>query len=424
MAAQGTRLPSFREAKESLAETLEIDLTIKQVERLTERIGAAVKSCRDTCVSAWESLPLMTKIEAPKGVTAPELAVVAADGGRLQLTERQHESGTHWREDKAAVLMEMRSPTFAVDPDPEIPAGFLDVAWAGRITGEIGKRAAAEPKRNHPAEPSTEEPSAADALRLESGLAEPAADGRSSTTAADTPSPPRDAGRRRRQPPKLVRKQVVATLENSRRFCPQVAAAAWALGFFAAPRRAYVGDGQNWVWSLFEERFKPFGFVGVLDIIHALTYVYAAATAARDAATGSAAYRRWMTWVWQGQVERVIAELSLRQTELGLPQPQDGETHPRVIVTKSLGYLTNQRSRMDYPEYRRQGLPITSAYIESVIKQLNRRVKGSEKFWSGRGGEAILQLRAAQISQGDEWDRIWTARRAAANGQRTDQNAA
>ena len=36
---------------------------------------------------------------------------------------------------------------------------------------------------------------------------------------------------------------------------------------------------------------------------------------------------------------------------------------------------------------------MTSA-VESVIKMMNKRVKGSEKFWSEPGGEAILQLRA------------------------------
>ena len=35
---------------------------------------------------------------------------------------------------------------------------------------------------------------------------------------------------------------------------------------------------------------------------------------------------------------------------------------------------------------------MTSA-VESVIKMINRRVKGSEKFWSEPGAEAILQLR-------------------------------
>ena len=37
---------------------------------------------------------------------------------------------------------------------------------------------------------------------------------------------------------------------------------------------------------------------------------------------------------------------------------------------------------MNYPEYRRLGLPLTSSHIESTIKQIAARVKGSEKFWS------------------------------------------
>jgi hypothetical protein len=57
---------------------------------------------------------------------------------------------------------------------------------------------------------------------------------------------------------------------------------------------------------------------------------------------------------------------------------------------------------MDYPRYRRQGLPVTSSLAESLVKQISKRVKGTEKFWNdGRSGEAILQLRAAVISDGD-----------------------
>ena len=55
---------------------------------------------------------------------------------------------------------------------------------------------------------------------------------------------------------------------------------------------------------------------------------------------------------------------------------------------------------MDYPRYRRQGLPVTSAPMESLIKQINFRVKGTEMFWDDpEGAEAILHLRAAALSE-------------------------
>jgi len=33
---------------------------------------------------------------------------------------------------------------------------------------------------------------------------------------------------------------------------------------------------------------------------------------------------------------------------------------------------------MDCPEYRKRGLPITSNYVESMLKQINRRMKGTD----------------------------------------------
>ena len=54
---------------------------------------------------------------------------------------------------------------------------------------------------------------------------------------------------------------------------------------------------------------------------------------------------------------------------------------------------------MNYPKYRREGLPITSAAVESLIKQFNQRVKGTEKFWLTGGAEAVLQVRAAYLSE-------------------------
>ena len=50
---------------------------------------------------------------------------------------------------------------------------------------------------------------------------------------------------------------------------------------------------------------------------------------------------------------------------------------------------------------------MTSA-VESVIKMINRRVKGSEKFWSEPGAEAILQLRADYLSETETMSRFWT----------------
>jgi hypothetical protein len=53
---------------------------------------------------------------------------------------------------------------------------------------------------------------------------------------------------------------------------------------------------------------------------------------------------------------------------------------------------------MNYPAYRQAGLPVTTAWMESLVKEMNYRVKGTEMFWNDpEGAEAILQVRAAAL---------------------------
>lgn len=92
-----------------------------------------------------------------------------------------------------------------------------------------------------------------------------------------------------------------------------------------------------------------------------------------------------------------------RSEQLGPPKKED-ETSPAAVIAKTLVYLKNQQTLMRYPEYRKAGLPITSSHIESMIKQINRRVKGTEKFWD-QGTEPLLQLAADHLSETNDLDR-------------------
>jgi len=396
----GTAGRSFAEASATLHHLADLAVDPKQVERVTERIGAERVAERDAQVAAFHALPLVEKFRVPPGQTAPDLAVVMADGGRLQILDRAPaapEPATepgwddepppaagHWREDKVALLLTMQSAVAAVDPCPDIPAGFLDVVRIPKLARQLKKGVRA----SEDAVADSDEPEvAAEALREDVY-----------------------------EPPALLTRQGVASRGCWPAFAPLVAAAAWALGLQGAARRAFVGDGSANNWAL-QRRF--FGsFVPILDFIHALSYVFAAATAGRPFAAGWARYREWIRWVWQGKVGLVIAALHERQAELGLPEKDEAETSPRQVVSKAVTYLENHQDKMHYDAYRQDGLPITSSLMESAVKQINQRVKGSEKFWSEAGSEAVLQLRADQLSDGEPLAAFWRRRQAAATGQR------
>ena len=408
----GTVSRSFAGGSELLERLADWPVSAKQVERLARRIGTERVAERDAEVAAYQAPPLSEKFAVPAGVTPPDLAVVLADGGRLQILDRGVSPGAdrpppaeteaeawdeekvpsgHWREDKVGLLLTMHSAVSATDPCPHIPPAFVDATRIPELVRELSRQ-----------------------VKQAEDLPGP----------ATAPAPAAEASPEGAayQPPQVKQRGVLASRPRWPLFAPLLATAAWAWGFQGAARKAFVGDGSANHWRV---RRRFFGsFVPILDFIHALSYVYAAAMAGRPRAVGWACYRQWIAWVWQGQVTRVLTALEARQAELGLPEEDEPETSPRQVVNRTLTYLRNQQGKMRYDEYRRQGLPITSSLMESVVKQVNRRVKGTEKFWSEEGAEAILQLRADQLSDDQPLEAFWQRRQEAATGQRRYRPAA
>jgi hypothetical protein len=389
----GVHAGSFRQAEADLHALAELSVSSQRIRRATERIGHERVAQRDEEVERFLKLSLPEQQRDPTGQTPP-VACVEMDGGRIQIRDRKakptrddkpHDAsrkGRFWRESKVGCLLGMRSETHADDPCAEIPRVFVDPRRMSDISREI---------KGFSTEPVCDE----------------------------EPQEPPDVRRGR---PEILAKSVVATREDIHAFGKQLAAAAWQRGFAATDRKAFVADGLPANWTVWRKHFSH--YTPILDFVHALMYVYAAAMAGRGFQEGWEIYRRWADAVWSGRVEEVIGELRQRQQEVGLPQDNDPDHSPRQIVGDTLRYLTNQQSRMRYDQYRREGLPITSSHIESTIKQINRRVKGSEKFWNTDGAEALLQLSADHLSETDPLTPFWRHRRSTITGQRHYRAAA
>lgn len=331
------------------------------------RAEVALKEIGDNCVSAKtiERVALQVAAEiqddlstAPVEVgNTPELAVIQVDGGRIRVRRPGNGPGVHapaWRESKTACLLRMTSQEFDADPHPALPQAFRSPAHVADIAGK---------------------------------------------TAPDLPSAPRKKGRSQDWRPQRLVRTCVASLSPVEEFEQLVVAEAARRKFEDAPRRAYLGDGLAYNWTIHRRQFAD--YEPILDFIHVLQYVYEAAmTMTEDQRQGWTAYLSLAEACWQGKVSRVIQQLtdwlgSHPSENTALP-----DDDPSAVITRVRNYLKNNSSRMDYPRYRRAGLPVTSTHAESLIKEMNWRVKGTEMFWNEPdGAEAILQLRAATLSQ-------------------------
>ena len=220
--------------------------------------------------------------------------------------------------------------------------------------------------------------------------------------------------------PEVLVRSVVATRQGTKAFGRQVAAEAYSRGFAAARRKACVCDGSSTNWGVHRKHFSH--YTPILDFVHAICYVYAAALAGRGELEAWKEYGQWAQWLWSGETDQLIAAVASRSEELGQPKSDD-DTSPAAIVAKTLTYLKNQRSRMKYNEYRRLGLPITSCHVESTIKQINKRMKGSEKFWH-QGAEPMLRLVADDVSETTAYDQFWRNRAQNLSSTRRYQTAA
>jgi len=369
---QATQAASFQAASEDLRALAEVSISATHLQRLSERVGKEWAQARDQEVQAFREDQLVCPYAA-----APKAAAVMVDGGRLQTRAEEAGRGVQepaWRETKVACCLSLSAAEQAEDPQPEPPSKFLDAARVAQLAAEIKRRS-----------------------RPALGRA-PAA-----------PAKKRRPQKRRRPASKKRVRTVVASMADSETFGWQVAAEVKRRGLDRARRKACVCDGQHYNWTLFEMHLLPWGFLGILDFVHLLAYLHDAAQAwKKDRGRAWKQYEQWLRWAWSGQVKALLQSLRQAATALGEPPADVAESDPRKIVRETLGYVQNNRTRMDYPRYRRLGLPTSSAAVESTIKQINRRVKGSEKFWLNGGAEAILQLRAAYLSEDDRTSAYWS----------------
>ena len=316
----------------------------------------------------------------------PALVAVEVDGGRRRTRAPDGGPGVHEqanREDKVACSITLQGEVYAQDPQPEPPPSFRQPRRLERLVRQMAGQAGEALPETADATLATVEESAA----VSDPTAEPWA------------------------PQKRLR-TCVASMADSAAFGRMVAAEAHERDFYRAARKAFVADGAAYNGTLQRTHFAD--FEALVDVLHVLCYVYAAAWAVREtAAERWDQYVAWLRAGWQGHVGDVLAELQTWQGRVGRPPPGEDlpRMDPRRAVSEAWTYLSHNADRMAYPRYRQQGLPITSSLAESLVGEFKARVKSRQKYGNRpAGAEAILQLRAAVLSEDGRLERYFAER--------------
>jgi len=162
-------------------------------------------------------------------------------------------------------------------------------------------------------------------------------------------------------------------------------------------QRAALTDGaealQDRILALFP------GFTLVLDIMHALEYLWDAANAllGETHPDRTAWVKKHLLSILSGETEHVILTLETQVQEPSLTDAQ------RKALNTTIGYYRRNLAYMHYDRYLEQGWPISSGVVEGACGHLVKdRMEQSGMRWTPAGAQAILEIRAVRVN--DDWD--------------------
>lgn len=416
-------------AANALKELAEWELAAPRVSELTYLAGHEMKAQQTARVAAFEEAEARRPLTEPRQLSLlapenlPEVGVLEMDAGTMRTREQECPRGVtnpHYRSFYAGTAIRLQSEASEVDPRPAVPALFLKQPDVQKLVGQLHRQRGV----SNEAKPSVgdEQPSigellAAEAL-AENAASQPAAsengggeNGDAKDKAAGSGGSP---GNENYRPPQRLTRTCVATLEGSAACGRLLALEAAERGIDQAARKAFIGDGETSFRKVWERHFRSLGYVPILDFVHLLSYVYAVAMAVggSQANAGWALFVKWIEMIWSGEAKQVHAQWLAIAAEQGIPSGEAlPDNDPRRAIQRGVTYLGNNLDRVDYPRYRKLGLPTTSTLMESLVKEFNLRVKGTEKFWNDpAGAEAILTVRAALLSEDDRFDKFFATR--------------
>lgn len=181
-----------------------------------------------------------------------------------------------------------------------------------------------------------------------------------------------------------------ATLEKVETFGPLLGTLAHQLGHHQAKEVIVLADGAPWIWQIAAKQFT--GATQIVDFFHVSQHLAAVAEARFGSGSEEA-----KTWLRARQAELLNEELALVLADLQSWRPS--AKAKKELRRTTYCYLYANAERLRYKTFREKGYYIGSGVVEAGCKQVaTQRMKQSGMHWRQETAEAVLALRAAQLS--------------------------
>lgn len=198
----------------------------------------------------------------------------------------------------------------------------------------------------------------------------------------------------------------IATMRRCHEFGPLLRKEAYRRGMGRANEVVFIADGAAWIWEIVRTCFP--GARQILDYYHAREYLSEIIVLlfGKDRPPGIRKLERWKKMLFENKVTRVIKQMREQAKKASL------SAEDRKILEGKIGYIDNNRHRMLYGTYKREGYFYGSGVVEAGCKSvIGKRAKQSGMFWSTPGAEDVLVMRTALHS--DRFDAYWDQKHAA-----------
>jgi hypothetical protein len=190
----------------------------------------------------------------------------------------------------------------------------------------------------------------------------------------------------------VVARAYTATLQTVEAFGPALGALAHRLGHHQTRDVVVLGDGAAWIWQIAAKQFTA--ALQIVDFFHACQHLATVSEArfGKDSVEGT---------LWQQARQEDLKHNRLKSVLAEIRAWRPRSEGKRKLRATEYRYFVTNAERMRYQTFLEKGYHIGSGVVEASCKLVvTQRLKLAGMHWREETAEAVLAVRAAQLSTG------------------------